>query len=134
MNLVSFIFSNPSTLQQETKKLQIDMDIENEYLASLAKDIMGRFDRLDKFMEIMSGRHNVLNGERLLDNQDLCQMLNVSKRTLQRYRSAGELTYITIHHKIFYTEKNVEKFIRDHFAEGEYKGKVETESSETFSI
>lgn len=29
-------------------------------------------DRLDKFMDIMSGRHNVLNGERLLDNQDLC--------------------------------------------------------------
>ena len=91
---------------------------------------MGRFDRLDKFMEIMSGRHNVLNGERLLDNQDLCQMLNVSKRTLQRYRSAGELTYITIHHKIFYTEKNVEKFIRDHFSEGEYKGNAEAEPSE----
>ena len=48
-------------------------------------------------------------------------MLNVSKRTLQRYRSAGELTYITIHHKIFYTEKNVEKFIRDHFEEGKYR-------------
>lgn len=101
MEVGCFIVSNPSTLQQETKKLQIDMEIENEYLATLAKEIMGRFDRLDKFMEIMSGRHNVLNGERLLDNQDLCQMLNVSKRTLQRYRSAGELTYITIHHKIF---------------------------------
>lgn len=68
---------------------------------------MGRFYWLDKFMDIMSGRHNVLNGERLLDNQDLCQLLNISKRTLQCYRSAGELTYITIQHKIFYTEKNV---------------------------
>ena len=88
---------------------------------------MGRFDRLDKFMDIMSGRHNVLNGERLLDNQDLCQMLNVSKRTLQRYRSAGELTYITIHHKIFYTEKNVEKFIRDHFRDNTDEEMVEKE-------
>lgn len=79
--------------------------------------IIQRFDKLDEFMKIMSGRHNVLNGERLLDNQDLCQLLNVSKRTLQRYRSAGELTYITIHHKIFYTEKNVEKFIQDHFSQ-----------------
>ena len=120
----------PINFAVENKKLQIDMYIENEHLAALAKEIMGRFDRLDKFMEIMSGRHNVLNGERLLDNQDLCQMLNVSKRTLQRYRSAGELTYITIHHKIFYTEKNVEKFIRDHFAEGEYRGKVESEQEE----
>lgn len=76
---------------------------------------MGRFDKLEQFMEIMSGRHNVINGERLLDNQDLCRLLNMSKRTLQRYRSAGELTYITIHHKIFYTEKNVEKFMKEHF-------------------
>jgi len=90
---------------------------------------MGRFDRLDKFMDIMSGRHNVLNGERLLDNQDLCQLLNVSKRTLQRYRSAGELTYITIHHKIFYTEKNVEKFIRDHFSIGYNDSEKEPEPS-----
>ena len=90
-----------------------------DFMQEWFAQFMGRFDRLDKFMEIMSGRHNVLNGERLLDNQDLCQMLNVSKRTLQRYRSAGELTYITIHHKIFYTESNVEKFICDHFAEGE---------------
>lgn len=97
--------------------------MENNDLTNWLKDwfeqFMGRFDRLDKFMNIMSGRHNVLNCERLLDNQDLCQMLNVSKRTLQRYRSAGELTYITIHHKIFYTEKNVEKFIRDHFRDND---------------
>jgi len=91
------------------------------------EQFMRRFDRLDKFMDIMSGRHNVLNGERLLDNQDLCQLLNVSKRTLQRYRSAGELTYITIHHKIFYTEKNVEKFIRDHFAKGDNDSETELE-------
>lgn len=91
------------------------------------EQFMRRFDRLDKFMDIMSGRHNVLNGERLLDNQDLCQMLNVSKRTLQRYRSAGELTYITIHHKIFYTEKNVEKFIRDHFRDNTNEEMAEKE-------
>ena len=31
------------------------------------------------------------DGERLLDNYDLCRMLNISKRTLQRYRTSGEL-------------------------------------------
>lgn len=97
----------------------MDGDNIKDFMQAWFEQFMGRFDRLDKFMDIMSGRHNVLNGERLLDNQDLCQMLNVSKRTLQRYRSAGELTYITIHHKIFYTEKNVEKFIRDHFRDND---------------
>jgi predicted DNA-binding transcriptional regulator YafY len=89
-----------------------------DFMQDWFERFMGRFDKLDKFMEIMSKRHNVLNGERLLDNQDLCQMLNVSKRTLQRYRSNHELEYITIHHKIFYTERNVEKFIKDHFKDG----------------
>lgn len=98
-----------------------------DFMQAWFEQFMGCFDRLDKFMDIMSGRHNVLNGERLLDNQDLCQMLNVSKRTLQRYRSAGELTYITIHHKIFYTEKNVEKFIRDHFRERDDESEAEPE-------
>ena len=105
--------------------------MENNDLTNFMREwfdqFMGRFDRLDKFMDIMSGRHNVLNGERLLDNQDLCQMLNVSKRTLQRYRSAGELTYIIIHHKIFYTEKNVEKFIRDHFRDNDNIAEVTRE-------
>ena len=32
-------------------------------------------------------------GELLLDNQDLCFMLKMSKRTLQRYSSLGWLPY-----------------------------------------
>lgn len=42
----------------------------------------------------MSKHRNMLDGELLLDNQDLC-MLNVSKRTLQRYRATGELPFHT---------------------------------------
>jgi len=77
--------------------------------------LLGRFDRLDKFMESMNSRHNVLDGERLLDNQDLCQLLHVSKRTLQRYRSSGELPYQTIYHKTYYKESDVGKFIKLNF-------------------
>ena len=76
---------------------------------------MERFDRLDNFMDAMASRHNVINGERLLDNYDMCKLLNVSKRTLQRYRSIGAIPYQTIYHKTYYKEKDVEKFIRDHF-------------------
>ena len=93
-----------------------------EWLEDWMERFMERFDQLDKFMELMSGRCNVLNGERLLDNQDLCRLLNVSKRTLQRYRSARELNYITIHHKIYYTEKNVAKFMSEHFSTRDNNG------------
>lgn len=84
--------------------------------------LWGRFDHLDTFMEKMSKRYNILEGERLLDNQDLCLLLNVSKRTLQRYRSSGELPYQTIYHKTYYKESDVEAFIQMHFNKGKSAG------------
>ena len=103
------------------------MYISKEDFEAWMERIMYRFDKQDKTLDKMSRKRNMLDGELLLDNQDLCQLLHVSKRTLQRYRSAGELTYITIHHKIFYTEKNVEKFIRDHFTKGDNNSETELE-------
>ncbi len=76
---------------------------------------VGRFDRLDQHLGTMSGRYNMLDGERLLDNQDLCEMLHVSKRTLQRYRVSGELPFQTIYHKTYYKESDVEAFIKMQF-------------------
>jgi hypothetical protein len=48
--------------------------------------------------------------EKLLDNQDLCLMLHVSPRTLQRYRSEGVLPFIKYGQKIYY--KAAESHIR----------------------
>jgi predicted DNA-binding transcriptional regulator AlpA len=80
---------------------------------------MLRFDRLDKYLERMALKEKLLEGERLLDNQDVCQLLNISKRTLQRYRSSGELPYQMIYHKTFYKESDVEAFIKANFAKSE---------------
>lgn len=91
----------------------------NDWLVDWFERFMGRFDRLDDNLQQMSGRYNFLDGERLLDNQDVCQLLHVSKRTLQRYRSSGELPYQTIYHKTYYRESDVEAFIRAHFAKSE---------------
>ncbi len=49
---------------------------------------------------------------KLLDNQDLCQLLHVDKRTLQRYRSKGILKYTRIGGKTFYTVEDVNELIR----------------------
>jgi hypothetical protein len=42
-------------------------------------------------------------------------MLNVSKRTLQRYRSLGWLSFRRIDQKTYYLQSEVEKFIKEHF-------------------
>lgn len=77
--------------------------------------IMDRLDRQDKKLDKMSQRRNMLDGELLLDNQDLCMLLNVSKRTLQRYRSSGELPFQTVYQKTYYKESDVHTFIRKNF-------------------
>lgn len=81
--------------------------------------LITRLDRIERHLEKMAIKEKLLEGERLLDNQDVCQLLNVSKRTLQRYRSSGELPYQMIYHKTFYKESDVEAFIKANFAKGE---------------
>lgn len=71
-----------------------------------------------------------LNGERLYDNQDLCMMLQVSKRSLQRYRSIGILPYMMLRQKTYYKESDVERFLSEHLDEiqkeriADYKARI----------
>lgn len=91
----------------------------HQWMQNWFERFMKRFDRLDSHLEKMAIKEKLLEGERLLDNQDVCQLLNVSKRTLQRYRSSGELPYQMLYHKTFYRESDVEAFIKANFAKGE---------------
>lgn len=91
------------------------MYISKEDFEAWMERIMYRFDKQDKTLDKMSKQRNMLDGELLLDNQDLGMLLNVSKRTLQRYRSSGELPFQTLYQKTFYKESDVHKFIRENF-------------------
>jgi protein tyrosine phosphatase len=77
--------------------------------------IMDRIEMLNKKIEKLNNSKNQLNGDTLLDNQDLCLLLKVSKRTLQRYRSSGVLPYKRIRQKTYYLESDVHKFISQEF-------------------
>ena len=92
--------------------------------------LMVRFDRIDRHLEKMAIKEKLLEGERLLDNQDVCQLLNVSKRTLQRYRSSGELPYQMLYHKTFYKESDVQAFIKANFQKGETQDSDAPENTE----
>jgi protein tyrosine phosphatase len=78
--------------------------------------ILERIEMLNKKIEKLNNTKNQLNGDNLLDNQDLCLLLKVSKRTLQRYRSSGILPYKRIQQKTYYLESDVHKFISQEFA------------------
>ena len=54
--------------------------------------IMGELYRISRKLDKAETREkhlNYLNGERLYDNQEVCLLLRISKRTLQRYRNNG---------------------------------------------
>ena len=73
---------------------------------------MERFDRNEQLIASLTGKElrkvKYLDGERLLDNQDLCELLNTSKRSIQRYRSSGTLKYQMLWHKVYYKESDVQ--------------------------
>ena len=61
--------------------------------------LMERLDRQDELLLAMKAegkQPTITESIRLFDNQDLCMLLQISKRTLQRYRSVGALPYKTL--------------------------------------
>lgn len=110
------------------------MFINKENFDAWMERIMERLDKLDRALEKMGKAQHVLDGERLLDNQDLCQLLNVSKRSLQRYRDLGELPFQTIYHKMFYKESDVRAFMLKNFSKKRRRGGKEGAGDEPESI
>lgn len=85
-----------------------------EFLAWMER-IMDRFDMIGDRIDALKKKRNSIDGEELLDNQDLMQMLRISPRSLQRYRSIGKLPYYTISGKLYYKLSDVHQFIRESF-------------------
>jgi len=85
-----------------------------EFLAWMDR-IMQRFDLLGEHIVQTQNSKSSIDGEELLDNQDLLQMLKISSRSLQRYRSSGKLPYYTISGKLYYKLSDVHQFIRESF-------------------
>lgn len=84
---------------------------------SWMEKLFAKIESLEKRVDELLKRQNILNGEILLDNQDLCFQLKVSKRSLQRYRSEGKLKYKQIEQKTYYYKSDVEEFFRKYMQE-----------------
>ena len=89
------------------------MLLEKEYFDIWMHRIMDMLDRIEsKQKPPKMPEYTILeNGEKLLDNFDLCRMLHVSKRTLQRYRTHYGLPYQLLNQKTYYRESEVLRFI-----------------------
>lgn len=50
-----------------------------------------------------------------MDNQDVCDILRISKRTLQVYREKGLIPFTRIKHKFFYRPEDVQRFLESSY-------------------
>lgn len=91
------------------------MNIDKIEFQAWMERVMQRFDLLTERIIHSEQRHSSIDGEELLDNQDVLQLLKISARSLQRYRSQGRLAYYTISGKLYYKLSDVHQFIRDSF-------------------
>ena len=75
------------------------------------KLILDKLNSIDKKIDRINNVNDALDGEKILDNQDLCLMFNISKRTLLRYRKKGLIKYYKTDGKAYYKASEVKKFL-----------------------
>lgn len=89
------------------------MNIERTEFIAWMERIIERFDLLKEQMLKNQSRFIEVDGEQLLDNQDVLQLLKISSRSLQRYRTDKKLPYYTISGKLYYKISDVHQLIRE---------------------
>lgn len=77
------------------------------------------FSSLDRVLEnveyMITNYRPVLGGERYLTGDEVCEMLHISKRTLQDYRATGLLGYVQLPGKILYKESELEDILEEFY-------------------
>ena len=68
---------------------------------STYEELLTSFNSFVTKMKEMASRGTDKGLGNWLDNQDVCQMLNISPRTLQTLRGNGTLAYSQIEHKTY---------------------------------
>ena len=72
--------------------------------------------RLGQFVKRMDSINRKRSSRRMsgwMDNQDVCQALKISPRTLQTLRDSGRLPHSKINNRIYYRSEDVERLIEN---------------------
>lgn len=59
--------------------------------------------------------HPLLKGEIYLTGEQICEMLHISKRTLQQYRDDGLIPFIKLERKILFRESDIIKLLEENY-------------------
>ena len=84
---------------------------DRETFQMMLHQIMERFDRIEDRLSRMNRQTSALDGDKLLDNQDMCELLGITKRTPARYRQKKLVTYSMIDGRTYYKSSEVGAFL-----------------------
>ena len=103
-----------SVITFKIQEIHAMMYIDNEVLEKMIMTIVEGFDRIEKKLDRMGRVKEFLNGDELLDNYDIARLLNVSLRTVARYREKGLIRYYQTDEngKNFYRSSDIQDFLQ----------------------
>ncbi|WP_159730873.1 helix-turn-helix domain-containing protein [Sphingobacterium sp. 18053] len=84
----------------------------NEDMLALLEAVVGIKNELLYIREYF---HPLLKGEIYLSGEQVCEMLHISKRTLQQYRDDGLIPFIKLERKILFRESDIVKVLEDNY-------------------
>ena len=71
--------------------------------------MMSKFDLMEQKIDALI--NNGIGGKQLYTISDACELLHVSKRTLQKYRDEGLLSFTQISDKIYFQKADIDAFL-----------------------
>ena len=94
------------------------MFVNDNYFNECMERLYRKLNEIGKDLKSLINTNEVFDkDDKLLDNQDLCLMLHISPRTLQRYRTGGNLPFLKCGQKIYYKASDVRQFV---YKNGDY--------------
>ena len=84
----------------------------NEDMLALLETVVGIKNELLYIREYF---HPLLKGEIYLTGERVCEILHISKRTLQQYRDDGLMPFIKLQRKILFRESDIIKMLEDNY-------------------
>ena len=73
--------------------------------------LMTRVKTIEEKADILCKRQEDLGLKKWLDNQEVCDVLRINKKTLQAYRAKGLLPFSRIKNKLFYKPEDIRRLL-----------------------
>lgn len=72
-------------------------------------------DAMPYIEHIMKTHKPLFDGERYLTSEELCNILKISRRSLQDYRNNGILPFIQLPGKVLFRESDIKRVLEERF-------------------